>query len=266
MNRSRPANVSARGRSYRYVGPAELKAAVRPGGGGCRIGSAADFGGWTAERSAAELAEPFTFVVGTDGVLRPAPRRSEHMACAGGGMVLSADEISFTREADRWAVSEVSNQSTGYCPDVSSWPEVARALDDVGLASTTSCARTTSSASSAAASCLRRGTWMPPCDSRASPSLVDGSDEDGRPVADRELVVVRGDGAVSLEAVDPVLKIGSSGAEGADAAGVMRVPLTPSRCRADAGTGANRTVLTRAARVSTAVSFTGRRRHPTAGR
>ncbi len=28
-------------------------------------------------------------------------------------MVLSAGEISFMREADRWTVSEVSNQSTG---------------------------------------------------------------------------------------------------------------------------------------------------------
>ncbi len=93
----------------------------------------ADFGSWIAERSAAELAEPFTFVVGMDGVLRLAPRRSEHVACAGGDMVLSAGEISFIREADRWAVSEVSNQSTGYCPDISSWPEVARALDELEL-------------------------------------------------------------------------------------------------------------------------------------
>ncbi|MDQ1038918.1 hypothetical protein QFZ75_005334 [Streptomyces sp. V3I8] len=85
------------------------------------------------EQSAAERAEPFTFVVGTDGVLRLAPRRSEHVACAGGGMVLSSGEISFMREADRWTVSEISNQSTGYCPDIDSWAEVARALDTVGL-------------------------------------------------------------------------------------------------------------------------------------
>lgn len=48
-------------------------------------------------------------------------------------MVLSAGEISFTRDADRWAVSEVSNQSTGYCPDVISWSAVARALDEAEL-------------------------------------------------------------------------------------------------------------------------------------
>ncbi|MFF3606908.1 hypothetical protein [Streptomyces sp. NPDC002463] len=125
--------MSVRGRSYRYVGPAELKAAVRPDSGGYRIGSAADFGSWVAERSAAELAEPFTFVVGTDGVLRLAPRRSEHVACAGGGMVLGAGELSFVREARRWAVGEVGNHSTGYCPDVSSWSAVARALDEAGL-------------------------------------------------------------------------------------------------------------------------------------
>ncbi|MFE7275945.1 hypothetical protein [Streptomyces sp. NPDC057623] len=125
--------MSVRGRSYRYVGPVELKTAVRPGGGGCPIGSAADFAGWIAERSALELGEPFTFVVGTDGVLRLAPRRSEHVACAGGDMVLSAGEISFMREAGRWAVSEVSNQPTGYCPDVTSWYAVARALDGVQL-------------------------------------------------------------------------------------------------------------------------------------
>ncbi|MFF3127554.1 hypothetical protein ACFVRD_35885 [Streptomyces sp. NPDC057908] len=125
--------MSARGRGYRYVGPVELKAAVLPGGGGCRISSAADFSSWAAEQSAAELAEPFTFVVGTDGVLRLAPRRSEHVACAGGAMVLSAGEISFIRVAGRWAVGDVSNHSTGYCPDVVSWSAVARALDDVEL-------------------------------------------------------------------------------------------------------------------------------------
>ncbi|MEV6549291.1 hypothetical protein AB0M57_11320 [Streptomyces sp. NPDC051597] len=108
-------------------------AAVRPGSGGCRISSAAEFDTWIAGRSAAELAEPFTFVVGTDGVLRLAPRRSEHVACAGGEMILSAGEIGFVREGDRWAVSGISNQSTGYCPDIGSWSEVAHALDAVGL-------------------------------------------------------------------------------------------------------------------------------------
>ncbi|MEV6757644.1 hypothetical protein [Streptomyces sp. NPDC051214] len=125
--------MNSQGRVYRYVGPAELKAAVRPGGGGCRIGSAADFERWVAAQPARELAEPFTFVVALDGVLRLAPRRSEHVACAGGEMVLSAVEIGFAREAGRWAAGDISNQSTGYCPDVSSWQAVDRALDRTGL-------------------------------------------------------------------------------------------------------------------------------------
>jgi hypothetical protein len=115
------------------VGPADVRAAVRFGSEGHPIRLRTDFDRWVTQRSAAELAEPFTFVVDTDGVLRLAPRRSEHVACAGGGPVLSAGEIGFSREAGRWAVVEISNHSTGYCPDTSSWPAVAEALDRAGL-------------------------------------------------------------------------------------------------------------------------------------
>ncbi|MER6533597.1 hypothetical protein ABT215_07215 [Streptomyces sp900105755] len=108
--------------------------ARRSGGGpGTRIASVADFESWAARQSPAELAEPFTYVVGADGLLCLAPRRSEHVACAGGAAVLGAGEITFVREAGQWAASEVGNQSTGYCPDVTSWPAVARALDGIPL-------------------------------------------------------------------------------------------------------------------------------------
>ncbi|MFF3527462.1 hypothetical protein ACFY2N_14530 [Streptomyces rubiginosohelvolus] len=80
--------MTTRERSYRYVGPADLKAAVRPGSGGRRIGSAADFAHWIAERTAPELVEPFTFV-------------SAPTACSGWPL---AGEISFTRKAGRWVV------------------------------------------------------------------------------------------------------------------------------------------------------------------
>ncbi|MET8580703.1 hypothetical protein ABZX39_07395 [Streptomyces collinus] len=120
-------------RSYRYVGPGDLRVAVRPSSSGCRIRSAGEFASWVAERSAAELRDPFTFVVDLDGVLLLAPRRSEHVACAGGEAVLGAGEICFSCEAGRWGVDDVSNQSTGYCPDVSSWDAVAQALDRAGL-------------------------------------------------------------------------------------------------------------------------------------
>ncbi|MFF4112130.1 hypothetical protein ACFY0P_01415 [Streptomyces sp. NPDC001714] len=122
-------------RGYRYVGPAELAVTARQSAAatGIRIASVADFESWAGRQASTELAEPFTYVVGTDGLLRLAPRRSEHVACAGGAAVLGAGEIAFVREAGRWTVSEVSNQSTGYCPDVTSWPAVARALDGIPL-------------------------------------------------------------------------------------------------------------------------------------
>jgi hypothetical protein len=118
---------------YRCVGPPEVLAAVQPGSEGRMIDSPDDFAGWLATRSKDELAEPFTFVIGVNGVLRLAPRCSEHVACAGGAPALSAGEITFVHDQGRWAVSEISNQLTGYCPDLTSWPAVLAALNRAGL-------------------------------------------------------------------------------------------------------------------------------------
>ncbi|KOU21927.1 hypothetical protein ADK52_22845 [Streptomyces sp. WM6372] len=121
------------GWSYRYVGPPDVRALVRPEAEGRSIHSAADFDEWASAQAAVELAEPFTFVIDSEGVLRLAPRRSEHVVCAGGGRVLGAGEMSFREESGQWVVAEVSNQSTGYCPDISSWPVVAKALAAAGI-------------------------------------------------------------------------------------------------------------------------------------
>jgi hypothetical protein len=115
------------------VGPDGIRASVRAGSEGRVIRSAADLDAWVSERGAEEADEPYTFVVGLDGLLRLAPRRSEHVACAGGRAVLAAGEMAFDRAAGHWAVHEVSNQSTGYCPDPESWEAVARALDTAGV-------------------------------------------------------------------------------------------------------------------------------------
>ena len=119
---------------YRYVGPAVLAEHARPGPGVIAVTSEQVLARWLFGRPADELGEPFTFVVGLDGQLRLAPRRSEHVDCAAGQPVLAAGEMLFAREGARWSVSEISNQSTGYCPDADSWPAVAAALDRVGLA------------------------------------------------------------------------------------------------------------------------------------
>jgi len=126
-------SMDAGRRPFRYVGPVDLLALVRPDAGGQAIRSSAEFDEWVSGRTSEELGEPFTYVVGTAGALLLAPRRSEHVVCAGGEAVSAAGEISFHRESGRWAVAEVSNQSTGYCPDVDSWPSVADALDRAGL-------------------------------------------------------------------------------------------------------------------------------------
>ncbi|WP_198171111.1 TFIIB-type zinc ribbon-containing protein [Actinoplanes awajinensis] len=82
---------------------------------------------WLAGR---DRAEPFTFVVALDGRLRLAPRRSEHVALAGGRDVLAAGEMGF---GAGWRVTEVTNQSTGYCPAPDCWDAVAGALDRLGI-------------------------------------------------------------------------------------------------------------------------------------
>lgn len=47
---------------------------------------------------------------------------------------MGAGEIGFELRPEGWAVVQVSNQSTGYCPDLESWRAVANAVDRVGLA------------------------------------------------------------------------------------------------------------------------------------
>src|SRR5436190_4477597 len=89
--------------------------------------------GWLAGRDRAELLEPLTFIVTLDGVLRLAPRRSEHVTLADGRDVLAAGEMTFAPAGAGWRVVEATNQSTGYCPDPDSWPAVGRALDRAGV-------------------------------------------------------------------------------------------------------------------------------------
>ena len=98
-----------RGRRYDYVGPAEHLASAASGQVGTAITSTAEVAAWLAGRDPEEWQEPFTFVVDLDGSLRLAPRRSEHVVCAGGEQVLAAGEIEFTRMADGPAVTQVSN-------------------------------------------------------------------------------------------------------------------------------------------------------------
>ena len=109
-------------RQYRYVGPKELADALGPPG--TVIASAADLATWLRRNDSVA-----TFVIGIDGALRIADRHSEHVSCAGEREVLAAGEMVFAGAR----VERVSNQSTGFCPEVASWPAVAAALDRAGI-------------------------------------------------------------------------------------------------------------------------------------
>jgi hypothetical protein len=120
-------------RQFSYVGPAEiLGEAVTVETFAVR--SANLLADWLAGRGSADLGEPLTFVVTRDGGLQLAPRRSEHVALAAGRNVLAAGEMMFVRDTSGWRVLEVTNQSTGYCPDPDCWAAVRESLDRLGIA------------------------------------------------------------------------------------------------------------------------------------
>lgn len=119
---------------YEYVGPSDILERVT-GEGGVRVENLVDLENFLSQRDPSELDEPFTYVVDIPGCLLLAPRRSEHVECAGGSPVLAAGEIGFRAGvgARSWEASYISNQSNGYCPGVSSWSALARALDDAEI-------------------------------------------------------------------------------------------------------------------------------------
>jgi hypothetical protein len=118
--------------AYTYVGPEEIRRSVASFPSGTPITSTSGLEVWLAAHPDA-LAEGATYVVDLQGRLRLAPRRSEHVACAGGEEVLAAGEIRFQGAETALSVAEVSNQSTGYCPDTDCWAAVELALGRAGV-------------------------------------------------------------------------------------------------------------------------------------
>lgn len=121
---------------YYYVGPPEVCAQVLEGAMGARMESIDDLKGWlrNADREPGKPAIIATFVIDREGYLRLASRRTEHVACAGGDIVLSAGEITFPEDGSPEAV-EITNQSTGYCPEPESWNAVEKAFNQIGVKS-----------------------------------------------------------------------------------------------------------------------------------
>jgi hypothetical protein len=121
---------------YTYVGPANIRARAATSPPGQKIASVLDLEAWllqAEQRPTPDGVIVVTFVVDEQNNLRVADRGSEHIACSGGQPVLSAGEMFLAHIDKGWRVEEVSNQSTGFCPEPESWPVVAEALDRIGI-------------------------------------------------------------------------------------------------------------------------------------
>jgi len=119
---------------YHYVGPDEIRRAVAGDPSGTSIRTATDLIAWaTTQDEWCGDSLIATFVVSSDRTLRVAPRRSEHVACALGGSVLAAGELTVCLVPEL-EITEVTNQSTGYCPEPSCWEVVRSCLVALGIA------------------------------------------------------------------------------------------------------------------------------------
>lgn len=120
-------------RKYHYVGPDEIRGVALTQPPGTDIQTPDDLAAWLESSPTEQTADGnwiATFTVSANRILRLAPRRSEHVACASGGPVLSAGEITIDSEYD---IVDISNQSTGFCPEPESWAVVESVLDQIGL-------------------------------------------------------------------------------------------------------------------------------------
>jgi len=124
-------------RHYCYVGSPEIAHLPADPRYRYRVEAAADVERWAWEtqqvRSSAQ-AITATFIINGEEQLWIADRHSEHIACADGQPVLAAGEITFHWDCSGISVTEVTNQSTGYCPEPDSWDVVAAVLQRLNLA------------------------------------------------------------------------------------------------------------------------------------
>jgi hypothetical protein len=119
-------------RQYKYVGPEELRQRLRRESHCIHVSSVADLIPWMTSflpsgRTRGRI--PATFIIDTSEQLWVADRHSEHVACANGQNVLAAGEMIFERHDSQILVAEVTNQSTGYCPEPECWEVIAGVLD-----------------------------------------------------------------------------------------------------------------------------------------
>lgn len=125
-------------KSYNYCGSHELLTLVSQLPKGYIIHSTADLMHWVLETEQVPVrCNSFqvvaTYIINLTGQLVLADRHSEHVVCAGGQPVLGAGEIVLSYTKKVWSINEITNQSTGYCPDPESWQAVAQALRSLNI-------------------------------------------------------------------------------------------------------------------------------------
>ncbi len=122
---------------YKFIGDKELLKLVKSELKGTLISSIADTYNWitkTNQKKDNNSEIIATFVIDTEAKLRINDRHSEHIVCANGEMVLSAGEITFEMYKNNVVqISQITNQSTGYCPSVGSWYAVKLTLDKTNI-------------------------------------------------------------------------------------------------------------------------------------
>jgi hypothetical protein len=118
-------------RTYDYVGSAEIAAQARAPIERLQPRSPDEIRSWRLARGKDTL--ELTYIVDATGALWLSDRRTEHVACARGGPVLGAGELVLRLGKHEVTILEVTNQSTGFCPEPSCWPAVRAALQQAGL-------------------------------------------------------------------------------------------------------------------------------------
>lgn len=127
-------------RLYRYIGSSHLLRSTEALPARQRVLTGQDVRAWaesTHQEPDSEGQIVATFIVDATGALWIADRRSEHVNCARGEDVRAAGEMGFELGECVQVVS-VTNQSTGYCPEPTSWSAVAAALHQAELPAPTS--------------------------------------------------------------------------------------------------------------------------------
>lgn len=122
--------------SYRFVGPKEIINRFAMDVPRQPLLSKADVLDWiknTSQELDTANQVVAKYIVDHDLCMWIADRNCEHVVCARGRAVLAAGEITFMLDGNWLHVTEISNQSTDYCPEPTCWTDVKKSLKNAGL-------------------------------------------------------------------------------------------------------------------------------------